>query len=104
MGPLYRDPFERVSMSDFKSLRLAAPINSAIEELGYTTPTPIQEKAIPDVLRGRDLMGIAQTGTGKTAAFSLPLLNHICLNDREPQYGVSLCNNSLWRCLNTTPY
>ena len=71
-------------MSDFKSLNLAAPINNAIEELGYTTPTPIQAKAIPDVLKGRDLMGIAQTGTGKTAAFSLPLLNHICINDREP--------------------
>ena len=71
-------------MSDFKSLNLAAPINRAIEELGYTTPTPIQTKAIPDVLKGRDLMGIAQTGTGKTAAFSLPLLNHICLNDQEP--------------------
>lgn len=71
-------------MSDFKSLNLAAPINSALEELGYTTPTPIQLQAIPDVLKGRDLMGIAQTGTGKTAAFSLPLLNHICLNDHEP--------------------
>ena len=71
-------------MSDFKSLNLAAPINRAIEELGYTTPTPIQIKAIPDVLKGRDLMGIAQTGTGKTAAFSLPLLNHICVNDQEP--------------------
>ncbi|WP_051279903.1 DEAD/DEAH box helicase [Hellea balneolensis] len=71
-------------MSDFKSLKLAAPINAALEELGYTTPTPIQEQAIPDVLKGRDLMGIAQTGTGKTAAFSLPLLNHILVNDFEP--------------------
>lgn len=71
-------------MSDFKSLKLAAPINTALEELGYTTPTPIQQQAIPDVLKGRDLMGIAQTGTGKTAAFSLPLLNHICVNDQEP--------------------
>lgn len=71
-------------MPDFKSLNLAAPISSAIEELGYSTPTPIQAKAIPDVLKGRDLMGIAQTGTGKTAAFSLPMLNHICVNDQEP--------------------
>ena len=71
-------------MSDFKSLNLAAPITAALEELGYTTPTPIQAQAIPDVLKGRDLMGIAQTGTGKTAAFSLPLLNHICVNDQEP--------------------
>ena len=71
-------------MSTFKSLNLAAPINKALEELGYETPTPIQQQAIPDVLKGRDLMGIAQTGTGKTAAFSLPLLNHICVNDQEP--------------------
>jgi len=71
-------------MSNFKSLNLAAPINAALEELGYTTPTPIQAQAIPDVLKGRDLMGIAQTGTGKTAAFSLPLLNHLCLDDKEP--------------------
>lgn len=71
-------------MSDFKSLNLAAPLYKAIEELGYTTPSPIQAKAIPDVLKGRDLMGIAQTGTGKTAAFSLPLLNHILVNDFEP--------------------
>ena len=71
-------------MPDFKSLNLAAPINKALEELGYTTPTPIQAKAIPDVLKGRDLMGIAQTGTGKTAAFSLPLLNHIWTKDEEP--------------------
>ncbi|MEP3889384.1 MAG: DEAD/DEAH box helicase [Hellea sp.] len=71
-------------MSDFKSLNLAAPLNAALDELGYTTPTPIQLQAIPDVLKGRDLMGIAQTGTGKTAAFSLPLLNHIFLKDEEP--------------------
>lgn len=71
-------------MPDFKSLNLAAPLNTALEELGYTTPTPIQLQAIPDVLKGRDLMGIAQTGTGKTAAFSLPLLNHIHLKDAEP--------------------
>ena len=75
---------KRVFMSDFKSLNLVAPLNAALDELGYTTPTPIQLKAIPDVLKGRDLMGIAQTGTGKTAAFSLPLLNHIFLKDEEP--------------------
>ena len=71
-------------MSDFKSLNLAGPIMWALDELGYTTPTPIQLKAIPDVIKGRDLMGIAQTGTGKTAAFSLPLLHHLCVNDHEP--------------------
>ncbi len=71
-------------MADFKSLNLAPPLMWALDELGYTTPTPIQQQAIPDVLKGRDLMGIAQTGTGKTAAFSLPLLNHLCINDHEP--------------------
>ena len=71
-------------MTDFKSLNLAAPVHKALEKLGYETPTPIQLKAIPDVLKGRDLMGIAQTGTGKTAAFSLPMLSHIADNPKDP--------------------
>lgn len=71
-------------MTDFKSLNLAAPLQSALDTLGYTTPTPIQMEAIPPALAGRDLMGIAQTGTGKTAAFSLPTLHHICRTDQEP--------------------
>ena len=49
--------------SNFKSLALAPQLHKALEKLGYNTPTPIQEKAIPDVLTGKDLMGIAQTGT-----------------------------------------
>ena len=49
----------------------------ALIPLGYEQPTPIQEQAIPHVLDGRDVMGIAQTGTGKTAAFSLPLVHHL---------------------------
>jgi len=69
-------------MSDFKSLALAPQIHRALGLLGYTTPTPIQSQAIPDVLKGRDLMGIAQTGTGKTAAFALPTLSHICTDDQ----------------------
>ncbi|NOT15822.1 MAG: DEAD/DEAH box helicase [Methylotenera sp.] len=59
----------------FASLNLHPTILRAIEEAGYTTPTPIQAQAIPDVLAGRDLMASAQTGTGKTAAFTLPALN-----------------------------
>ncbi|MGC6426966.1 MAG: DEAD/DEAH box helicase [Akkermansiaceae bacterium] len=59
----------------FASLNLPAPILSAIEQKGYREPTPIQAKAIPFVLKKRDLTGIAQTGTGKTAAFTLPLLS-----------------------------
>ncbi|HEY3327094.1 MAG TPA: DEAD/DEAH box helicase [Novimethylophilus sp.] len=58
----------------FSSLNLAPQILRAIEEEGYTEPTPIQAQAIPHVLAGRDLMAMAQTGTGKTAAFTLPLL------------------------------
>ena len=71
-------------MQNFKSLGLSEPLEAALDKLGYTTPTPIQLEAIPDVLKGRDLMGIAQTGTGKTAAFSLPLLNHIASVDVDP--------------------
>ena len=61
-------------MMNFQDLGLSAPLLRAIEEKGYETPTPIQEQAIPPVLRGRDLQGCAQTGTGKTAAFTLPIL------------------------------
>jgi len=59
---------------DFKELGLIEPIMRAISDAGYTTPTPIQLKAIPQVLGGGDLMGAAQTGTGKTAGFTLPIL------------------------------
>lgn len=61
----------------FKELGLAEPILKAVEKEGYTHPTPIQEKAIPILLRGKDLLGVAQTGTGKTAAFGIPILNHL---------------------------
>jgi superfamily II DNA/RNA helicase len=61
----------------FESLGLSADLLRAIAEAGYTTPTPIQEKAIPVVLAGRDVMGIAQTGTGKTAGFTLPMIQKL---------------------------
>jgi ATP-dependent RNA helicase RhlE len=64
-------------MTKFTDLELAQPILRAIEEQGYNTPTPIQARAIPPMLDGRDIMGIAQTGTGKTAAFSLPILHRL---------------------------
>src|SRR5947208_8296649 len=60
--------------SSFSNLSLAEPLARAVAEMGYETMTPIQEQAIPVVLQGKDVMGAAQTGTGKTAAFSLPLL------------------------------
>lgn len=61
----------------FEDLRLAEPLLRAIRTAGYRTPTPIQSSAIPHVLAGRDVLGCAQTGTGKTAAFALPILQHV---------------------------
>ena len=58
----------------FKALGLIEPLLKALDQEGYTTPTPVQEQCIPSLLEGRDLLGCAQTGTGKTAAFALPLL------------------------------
>lgn len=62
---------------NFSDLKLIEPIQKAIADTGYTTPTPIQAQAIPQLLEGRDLLGVAQTGTGKTAAFALPILNNL---------------------------
>ena len=71
-------------MTSFDTLNLCEPLARALADLGHDTPTPIQAQAIPPALKGRDVMGIAQTGTGKTAGFSLPTLNHIFTEDREP--------------------
>lgn len=68
----------------FQQLGLAVPIQQAVKESGYTEPTPIQVAAIPVILQRHDLMGIAQTGTGKTAAFVLPLLSLMAAN--PPQH------------------
>ncbi|HLO10476.1 MAG TPA: DEAD/DEAH box helicase, partial [Desulfobacteria bacterium] len=61
----------------FQQFGLSPEILRAVQEMHYTTPTPIQEKAIPHVLQGKDLLGSAQTGTGKTAAFALPILHRL---------------------------
>ncbi len=61
----------------FKSFNLDPRVSAGVEALGYTVPTPIQLQAIPPVLQGRDVMGLAQTGTGKTAAFVLPILQRL---------------------------
>ncbi|HEV7233748.1 MAG TPA: DEAD/DEAH box helicase [Sphingorhabdus sp.] len=75
-------------MSYFDDLGLAQPILKALAASGYDTPTPIQTQAIPPLLQGRDLCGIAQTGTGKTAAFALPSLHHFANNIKpRPQHG-----------------
>ncbi|MFS2317260.1 DEAD/DEAH box helicase [Maricaulis sp. D1M11] len=71
-------------MTQFSELGLAAPILRAVTEAGYTTPTPIQGQAIPRLLDGQDLIGIAQTGTGKTAAFTLPLLHRLQADPQRP--------------------
>ena len=64
-------------MTDFSQLGLSPETLKAVEDTGYTTPTPIQEQAIPVALAGRDVLGIAQTGTGKTAAFTLPMIDKL---------------------------
>ncbi|MFL6951633.1 MAG: DEAD/DEAH box helicase, partial [Xanthobacteraceae bacterium] len=69
-------------MTTFHDFGLAEPITRAIAQEKYVTPTPIQTDAIPLVCAGRDLIGIAQTGTGKTAAFALPILNHLAAAPR----------------------
>ena len=73
----------------FASLGLIDPLLRALDNLGYKTPTPVQEKAIPAVLAGRDLMAAAQTGTGKTAGFALPLLQRLTLE------GAQVASNSV---------
>lgn len=61
----------------FKDLEIVAPIQQALDSKGYTTPTPIQQQAIPILLEGKDLLGVAQTGTGKTAAFAIPIIQQL---------------------------
>ena len=72
-----------ISLDNFHGLGLAAPLSAALVKLGYARPTPIQAQAIPPLMKGRDLVGIAQTGTGKTAAFALPILHRLA-TDRRP--------------------
>jgi ATP-dependent RNA helicase RhlE len=67
----------QTTQNTFEQFKLNRQLLNAIEEAGYTEPTPIQEQAIPIALAGQDVLGIAQTGTGKTAAYTLPLLMRI---------------------------
>lgn len=69
----------------FESLGLSQPVLQALALKEYTTPSPIQAQAIPTLLQGRDLLGIAQTGTGKTAAFMLPSIDRLTKSDKRPQ-------------------
>lgn len=70
-------------MTDFQSLGLSETLLRAVKTEGYTTPTPVQEQSIPPLLEGRDVLGVAQTGTGKTAAFALPVLQ--IMSRKQPQ-------------------
>jgi len=77
-------------VNDFTSLGLEQRLLKALAQEGYETPTPIQSQAIPHVLAGRDLLGIAQTGTGKTASFALPILQLLSATKQAP----GDCNDS----------
>jgi ATP-dependent RNA helicase RhlE len=86
----------------FSDLRLAEPILRALVAEGYSTPTPIQAQAIPHVMAGKDLLGVAQTGTGKTAAFALPIIHRLAANagsshNQQPGRGRPI------RCLVLSP-
>lgn len=80
----------RILYMNFKDLNLSSEVARALEEMGFETPTPIQAQAIPEVLEGHDIIGQAQTGTGKTAAFGIPLLEKIDPSVRKPQ-ALILC-------------
>ncbi len=78
-------------MTGFSPFNLLPPILAAVEEAGYHTPTPIQEQAIPHLREGHDLLGIAQTGTGKTAAFALPILDRLARRRIKTTIGRTRC-------------
>ena len=67
-------------MTTFNELGISAEILNTLTKINFTAPTPIQEKAIPVALQGRDILGSAQTGTGKTASFAIPMISHLLEN------------------------
>ena len=73
------------TVTAFNQLTLKSSILKALDEVGYETPSPIQAQTIPLLLEGKDVLGQAQTGTGKTAAFALPLLSNLDLKQKDPQ-------------------
>jgi ATP-dependent RNA helicase DeaD len=75
--PAHANKLVAPNMTTFKELGLSEPVLAALREVGYESPSPIQEQAIPPLLAGRDVIGQAQTGTGKTAAFGLPMIEYI---------------------------
>ena len=75
----------RSETSSFRALNIAEPLLKALDEIGYETPSPIQAQAVPPLLEGKDLLGHAPTGTGKTAAFALPLLSRLDMKNKSVQ-------------------
>lgn len=71
----------------FKQMNISEPVCRALLEKNYSTPTLIQEQAIPEALTGRDLLGLAQTGTGKTAAFAIPIIEQLLADPTFQQKG-----------------
>src|SRR5262245_2221782 len=82
---LKMEPDQAPALESFAQLGLSEPLIQSLNQVGYETPTPIQRQTIPLLLEGRDLIGQAQTGTGKTAAFALPILAKLDLSQREVQ-------------------
>ena len=80
---IVRERFIEVILTKFTDFGLNPSILTAISEQGYETPTPIQARAIPAVMKGHDLIGLAQTGTGKTAAFVLPLVHQLLAENKQ---------------------
>lgn len=81
LGPKHNSNTKEIQHLSFKTFSFNAKITAGIKAASYTTPTPIQAEAIPIVMQGRDVMGLAQTGTGKTAAFVLPILHRLMQNN-----------------------
>jgi ATP-dependent RNA helicase RhlE len=84
VAPAPAAPLAPIAPSAFDTLGLSEPLLRALSQKNYTAPSPIQAQSIPHLLQGRDLIGIAQTGTGKTAAFALPILQRLAANPNRP--------------------
>src|SRR4030042_1298315 len=76
------DQYSTRSLMNFDTFNFHPSVMAGVRALGYSVPTPIQLQAIPPIMQGRDVIGLAQTGTGKTAAFVLPILHRLCRNQR----------------------
>ncbi len=81
---------------NFETFALHPQINAGISAAGYTSPTPIQQRSIPAILEGRDVLGLAQTGTGKTAAFVLPILQKLLKGPRGKLRVLILSQRASW--------